>query len=248
MRWGRRSGRGAQRAHGHRRVETLRRARVWLARGPARLCASGRSPYHARAGPAPRLRLERGCVVHQSRWPRCVGGRLSPPGRRRLPLRDPGLLRHRVVGPTRGRGQQPGVVPRRPRSVLRSQPEPAHSRRGRAERRRDPVVRRRVQAQQRQSPPVHVDGFDDPRSRRDPGRDRRGADQLRRFLLRHADRRGVRRQVPQARPGDGARRCGRSGALVHADDNRPGQEFRRRPRRVLPALPRRHQLLLRTRW
>ena len=49
----------------------------------------------------------------------------------------------------------------------------------------------------------------------------------------------VRRHVPDARAGDGARRRGRPGALVRRHDDRPGQELRRRSRRVLRALPRR---------
>ena len=55
-----------------------------------------------------------------------------------------------------------------------------------AERRAPRSVRRRVQAQQRQPAAVRVDGRDGPRPRRDPRRDRRGADQLRRLLVRHA--------------------------------------------------------------
>ena len=217
--------------HQRRRPHPVRQPGVRLraARGPARLRRARRAHRAGRGAPAARRPAEDRVAGAQSRWP----GRVRDVVRR-PDGRDPGRrpVRRRRVRPARGRGQHPadrlpqrrGVGRRAGRRRLRHlagrrragrSPQPAGGGELRA------ALGRRRRAGQRRHPggrqgPGHP-----------AGRARRPAAHLPRLLLRHADRRQLRRAVPGQRPGAGARRGGGS------ERERRGQQ--RRPDGRLPA-------------
>ena len=210
--------------------------------GAARLHASRRAAHHARAGPPARPAQGDRRALHESRRSRRVGRRLPPRRGRAVPGRDPQFVRPRVVGPARPRSRLARPLPRRPRPVLRRRPRSPQPRPRSAERLRARAFVDACREEQRKLLRLHVDGGNGSRPRRDSCGDGRRADQLRGLLVRHADRCPVRRPVPAAGPGHGARRGGRPGAFVRRHHARAGPELRRRSERVLRSLPSRREV------
>ena len=99
-----------QRADRRDRVDTLRPGRMRVALGTARLPAPERHADHPRAGAPARQRHGDRRAVHESRWSRRIRCRLRARSRRRVSRGILDVVRHRVVGPARGRRERAGAL------------------------------------------------------------------------------------------------------------------------------------------
>ena len=208
---------------------------VRLPGGPARLRQPDGSDHPARGladpahqGPLPR----RG--VRQPRRPRrecaaVLAARRRHPARRRQDLR---LVRH---GPARRRGVYPGAELRPEVRQLPAPAVPAHDH-GDPEllAGQDRGVRRRVRHLGGEGPAAAPED-DGQRGglRVAPHRDRAGAGDLLRLLLRHLPRAGVGHPAPGLAQGDGARRRREPRPRLVPGEPRPGPRLRDRLQEVL---------------